>query len=604
MSTSSGTVRRPIPSDATLVWLASERAAPLFRTLDRTKAFGPLAVLLAVLPAILAVFADTITPVDAAWGLRALDVLGADMPPEASRIVDEICPSPMVRPAALWLTAALMRLVDPSTPASISIASLLGGVSLIAALWLLAKGLSGRRFAFWAVVLAAFHPTLTSLLHFPVPVTVALALGMLALWGHSNLEGRPLRVWLSAAAVAISTAVALWLVGPAAFAVPAIIAADALLAYIMARRTPAAPKQGGRNLTTPAEVAGRRLATALAGIVMWGIAESALPSSTWTISDRSVSTDQEELAELDVIGDVPIIGPLWGLAAIGAGRLLRVLGRRTTRGTRPAPRLLLPWLVLGAGLLIWTADLSASHFDPANSYLLAMSALPMLASAAYGIEEAARRTVSGAWVLLAVSLPLAVRLGSLMASVSSDGPMAWLSLALAASVIAWLVAKVLPAVVPMPGLRRGVLMVAILAVIAVNSGDGLALLFRGSDSDEPYRDLRMLLAMEEPVDAIVLLTDAPVAPELVYVLRSSKPHALMEIAPTWDEASIRLDRKLQKTPRRIMAAVWGLPDTTGAAAAEELRPVGDPLLCEGRELLLYLDDGMSDPPMITSSRLQ
>jgi hypothetical protein len=561
-------------------------------------------VLLAVLPAILAIFAEVVTPTDAAWGLRALDATGAEMPPEAARIVDEICPPAAVRPAALWLSALLMRLVDPSWPASISIASLLGGVLLIAGLWLLAKALSGRRFALWTVVLAAFHPTLTSLLLFPAPVTFAIALGTLALWGDSNLEGRPLRIWLSAAAVSLSTAIGMWIVGPVAFIVPAVIAADALLAYVLARRTPAAAPRTGRNVATPAEVLSRRLAAALAGVVIWGVAESALPSPTSTGSGDRVVAGDAESAEAETSSDAAIVGPLWGLAAVGAGRLLRVLGRRTTRGTRPAPRLLLVWLILGGVSLIWPADLAQSEFDPANSYLLAMSALPLLAAAAYGIEEAARRTVSGAWVLLAVSLPLAVRLGSVMASLSSDGPVVWLSLALAASAAAWLVAKVLPAIVPMPGLRRGVLMAAILAVIAVDSADGLSLLFRGAESDESYRDLRMLLAMQEPVDAIVLLTDAPVAPELAYAMRSSKPHALMEIAPTWDEAAIRLDRKFEKRPRRTLAAVWGLPDATGAAAAEELRPVGDPLLFEGRELLLYRDDGLPDGLTVSESKLQ
>jgi hypothetical protein len=190
-----------------------------------------------------------------------------------------------------------------------------------------------------------------------------------------------------------------------------------------------------------------------------------------------------------------------------------------------------------------------------------------------------------------------------MASLSSDGPTVWVLLAVIALAGAWLVAKVLPAIVPMPGLRRGVLMGAILTVIAVNSSDGLALLFRGTDSDETYRDLRTLLATDEPVDAVVLLTDAPVAPELVYAIRSSKPNALMEIAPTWDEASIRLDRKLDKQPRRTLAAVWGLPDTSGAAAAEELRPIGDPLLFDGRELLLYFNDGMTDTAAVNAASL-
>jgi hypothetical protein len=627
MSLTTAPVRRPIPSDATLVWLASERAAPLFRTLDRAKAFGPLVALLAVLPALLATFNEVLSPIDAAWGLRALDVTGALLPPEAARIVDFICPIERVRPAALWLSAAFMRLGDPSIPVSGSIASLLGGVVLTGAVWLLCKTMSGRRFAFWTVALAAFHPTLTALLLFPVPLTVGLSLAALALWAHSNLDGRPLNAALSWSAVALSTMLGLALVGTPALLVPVIIAADAGFAYFLALRAPATTRPGGRSAATPGEILVRRLSAALAGLMIWAVAEQMQPdltspadevtSTTATSATGSIagttsaamnpattaSTSEVEMdaAEMDAADSElerpngPIVGPLWGLAAIGAGRLIRVVSRRgTARGSRPVPRLLLVWLVVAGGVAISLSEPAGRQFDPGNRYLIAIGSLPLLAAAAYGIEEAARRTVSGAWVLLAVSLPLAVRLGSLMARLSSDGPVVWIALAVGAAAATWLIAKVLPVVVPMPGLRRGVLMGAILVVIAVNSADGLAILFRPTEGNEAYRRLRANLAATETVNSVVLLTDAPLAPELVYLLRASKPDALMEIAPTWDEASTRIDRAFGSRPRRTLAAVCGLPDTTGAAAAEELRPMGEPLLFEGRELLLYLADGMTD----------
>ncbi|MDQ3331177.1 MAG: hypothetical protein M3552_11065 [Planctomycetota bacterium] len=592
-STSSRTtLRRPIPSDATLVWLASERAAPLFRTLDRAKAFGPLVALLAMLPAILATFTEVLSPVDAAWGLRALDVTGAALPPEAMAIVEAVCPGELVRPGALRLSAAMMRLIDPSKPISGSIASLSGGVFLIGATWLLAKSLSGRRFAFWTVVLAAFHPTLTALLLYPVPVTVALALAALALWGHSSLDRKPLGAALAWAAVVSATALGLWLVGTPALLVPAVIAADAGFAYALSGRTPAVTRPP-RGSATLGEILVRRLSAVLAGILVWAVAEQVLTDATPSIATAETAAGEIDLSETALeSAEVPIVGPLWGLAAIGTGRLFRIGNRRAAaRSARPVPRLLLVWLIAaGVAALSW-GEPSETRFDPGNRYFIAFASLPLLAAAAYGIEEAARRTVSGAWVLLAVSLPLAVRLGSIMASLSSDGPAVWVTLAIVAAAVTWLVAKVLPAVVPMPGLRRGVLMGAILTVIAVDSSDGLAVLFRPAGGDDVYGHLRAQLAAEENIDAVVLLADASAAPELVFALRSSKPHAVMEIAPTWDEASIRLDRRLGQNPRRTLAAVWGLPDTTGAAAAEELRPIGEPLLFKSRELLLYLSDG-------------
>lgn len=573
---------RPIPSDATLVWLASERAAPLFRTLDRTRAFGPLVVLLATLPAVLATFGEMVTPADAAWGLRALDATGSAMPAGVVAAVETAVPAEVVRPLPLWLSAGLMRLAGPALPVSGSLASLLGGALLLGVLWPLAKSLSGRRLAFWAVLLAAFHPTLTELLRLPVPVTLGLAASAAALWGSLNLDGKPLRLALISLGTVAAITFALAVEGPVALAAPAAVAIDAVLAlFLTGRNSPQRPS--ARGAASPTRSTVRRLSAALAAVAVWAVLEGLGPD--YVPGHDAKGPVETEAPSLDA-ADPSIIGPLWGLAAIGLGRLLRVVHRRAAaRSPRPVPRLVLVWLAVAGAAVLWRGTPAESGFDPAGRYAVAFAALPVLLAAAYAIEEASRRTVSGAWVLLAVALPLAVRLGTLMAAIRTDAPLAWVSLAAVGVAVLWLVTRVIPAAGSMPGFRRGMLMAAILLAVGVNGGDGAAVLLEGGSGTDHYRRLVARLRDVGPADAVVLVADSPPL-ELAFGLRASFPRSEAEITPTWDEAAAFLRRLPGAPGSAAVIAAWGVRGG-GAGPAEELHPAGGPLLFGDRELLIY-----------------
>lgn len=553
----------------------------------------PLIVLMAVLPAVVATFGDVLTTKDAAWGLRALDFTGSDLPTPARGSVEAVVPSDAVQPAALALSGGIMRFVGTARPISESIASLLGGAALLFLLWPMAKALAGPRFSFWVVLLAAFHPALLALLLFPAPVSVGLACSVAAIWGHLEIGERGFRSLFFGCCIVLGLSVAMLIVGPIASATAAVLLIDAVHALILGVRQKNGARPG-RNVVPPVTIFMRRLSAVVLGLILWGGVNHLLVGDYQALTATPAGAG--ELIEFDEPMqriDSMIIGPLWGLAAIGAGRLLRSVNRRNTvKGNRPTPRLLLPWVIVAGLTFVWLGGTKEMPFNPAGWYMMAQLSLPLLCFAAYAIEEAARRIVSGAWILLAVALPLAVRLGSYMATIGAESSAGWVLTALIAAAVAWIFAKVMPALAVIPGMRRALLMAAVLLAIAVDAMDGVVFLFQETQSDA-IQQFTAQLTEERPRDSVVLLTDAAPPPELTFVLRSVYPDAAMEIAPSWDQATARLDHRLGPQPRRPIVAAWGLRDAIGAASSEELKVTGKPLLFAGRELLLYV--GESEP---------
>jgi hypothetical protein len=434
------------------------------------------------------------------------------------------------------------------------------------------------------VLLSAFHPTFAALLRYPAPVTVGLACGAAALWASLNLDGRPLRsvsAWFAGVAAVIG---GLLLIGPPALAVPAVIFADALFSLALPARPGGPGRPSARTSLSRGALAFRRSAAALAGAAVWLAIDRVLSGRPGSYAGAAVASVLSPAADPSV-AESAVVGPLWGLAAIGVGRLLRVVHRRAAaRSLRPVPRMILAWLAAAGAAAVWAGAPWDGEFDPAGRYATAFAGLALLFAAAYAIEEASRRSVSGAWVLLAISLPLAVRLGTFMATVRADGPAAWVGLAAAAVAVMWVVTKALPAVLPMPGLRRGVLMGAILLTVALDAADGLSLLLRGRPSDDEYPRLVGQLRAAAPAEAVVLLADAP-PPDLAFAVRASYPAAVFDVAPNWDAAAAALVKRFAPAdPRRVVVA-WGA--RRGGATADTLHPFGDPMLFDDREVLLY-----------------
>lgn len=589
--------QRPIPSDARLVWMASERAAPLFRTLDRAGAFGPLVVLLAILPAAVVMLTATCSEEDAAVALLALQSVGIPLPDQIAPIVREELAGVSLRPAALGIIGGALRAFGATWPSGILAASILGGMSLIAALWWFVQTLGQRRLAFWVVLLAAFHPAMIRLLNCPVPVSLALAGVVSALGAYLGLSSSvpspraPRMIW-RVAVLAGGIAIAMVIVGPLAFYGLVVIVIDAFGCWLFIPGDTTGRTRSPRAALTPRSLLGLRLLGAGLGFVLWLVVDGVFPASHWNISAGRLSevARQESWFTFDSLWSLPeiAIGPLWGLALIGIWRLGRLTKRPSGNRRRASARLLLTWILAAILLVIWFSpvSLSQSAFDPTTRFVAASAVLPLLIAAAFAIEEAARRTVSGAWIVLAILLPVAIRVGEWIAIISLESPWRWLVICVVILGVGWIGYTILRAIIPAATQRRVMLMGIILFAVGLTAADGMRLVFRENWPRDDMDRLLVQLREAQPRDGVAVLAGGAPPVRLIFAVRGVYLHTPMEIAPSWEEAAERLD--LRGAEGRRLAVAWDMGESLGVASPAPIQPTGEPLLFEDRPLLIYV----------------
>ena len=577
-----------MPTDARLVWMASERAAPLFRTLDRAYAFDPLIVLFCIVPAIVVAFAATCSAWDAAVALLALDGIGIELPSQLHAAVREMVPEGSIEPTALWLTAATLRGGGLHWPMGVVMASLLGGVALMAMMWGFSNAFTGRRLAFWTVILAAFHPTLMALSICPVPVSVGLAGTVGALWGHARLTERG--YWAIGKVLWIGMAIALSLLiaGPIAFAGVLVLVIDTTLAWLF-RPSPEVEQRNARTMQPPWKLLGLRVLALALGFFLYWIGGLWIPEHYLSLE----TSDQPYVDEVPLELGLPTmqIGPLWGIMAIGIGRLVRLTQRRVgQRGGRYHPRLLLTWVVVSVAMLFWFPQSPDAAFDAKARFVLANASVPLLITAAFAIEEAARRAVSGAWMILAFLLPLLMRVGDLMAFLPYDLPTIWLIALFLIPAAIWMMYSLIRALIPAGARGRVLLISTMLIVMVVDASDGIRLVFQEERSSSEVQRLADQLREEERCDGVVILTQEETPLTLVHSLRMVYQDVPLRIASNWDEAVGRMRRDTEQTWRRPLVISWGQGALVAAASPDVLRPIGEPMMFQGRALLRYIAD--------------
>lgn len=587
MSTVSGE-QRPIPTDARLVWMASERAAPLFRTLDRAYAFDPLIVLFCIVPAIVVAFAATCSAWDAAVALLALDGIGIELPSQLHAAVREMVPEGSVEPTALWLMAATLRGGGLHWPMGVVMASLLGGVALMAMMWGFSNAFTGRRLAFWTVILAAFHPTLMALSICPVPVSVGLAGTVGALWGHARLTERGYWAIGKVLWIGIAIALSLLIAGPIAFAGVLVLVIDTTLAWLF-RPSPEVEQRSARTMQPPWKLLGLRVLALALGFLLYWIGGLWIPEHYLSLE----APDQPYVDEVPLELGLPTmqIGPLWGIMAIGIGRLVRLTQRRVgQRGGRYHPRLLLTWVVVSVAMLFWFPQSPDAAFDAKARFVLANASVPLLITAAFAIEEAARRAVSGAWMILAFLLPLLMRVGDLMAFLPYDLPTIWVIAVFLIPAVIWMMYSLIRALIPVGARGRVLLISTMLIVMVVDASDGIRLVFQEERASSEVQRLADQLREEERCDGVVILTQEETPLTLVYSLRMVYQETPLKIASNWDEAVGRMRRDAEQTWRRPLVISWGQGAMLAAASPDVLRPIGEPMMFQGRALLRYIAD--------------
>ncbi|QDT51036.1 hypothetical protein Pan258_51190 [Symmachiella dynata] len=175
--------------DDQLQRMAAEPIRPLFAVLDHARAMVPWVVLLACLPALIAVMHRPLTDTNAAWGLKALKLSSA---PTVSAFVapgsnDDSIPYRWQPPLISWLAAWATNLFGPWTPSALILAPFVANACFLGAVYALAFRIGDAKLGLLTVGLAAFHVNILTNTQTVSPIPVGLFFAVLTIWafvGH------------------------------------------------------------------------------------------------------------------------------------------------------------------------------------------------------------------------------------------------------------------------------------------------------------------------------------------------------------------------------------------------------------------------------------
>lgn len=167
---------------------------PLIRPASRSVMFGPLAVLIAILPGLYGLTHWDLTPPGPWWGLRGLAVLDEGLWVDQSAMAESIAGKvdyntlrniALQPPLFAWLEAILVHFSPTRSPLATVLPSYAGGVLLILLIYLQGRTWSKPGTAMMAVLLFAFHIRTLDAMQRAGPATLGAAMLVGALQFYS-----------------------------------------------------------------------------------------------------------------------------------------------------------------------------------------------------------------------------------------------------------------------------------------------------------------------------------------------------------------------------------------------------------------------------------
>ncbi len=550
--------------DARLMQLADDTREELFPLLRRASAFGPLLILLAVIPGLYAVQYRTLDVTSALWGMYGIDVLtGKDFVHDLGIVRNNSSDVRERASLSLWVTAISMSLLGTSDWFSLVLPSYLATVALVLMVHALLLRLGGSRFALWTMLLYTPHGVLLQQTQTPVPVSLIVLTAVGTFWGYiAHRQEKKGLISVPLVVAGISLGLCFLCTGRLALVVLA-----TLLLHVLGLR--------GETLT-PADIpiSERRRAwtgwPALRSFVIlalisfaaggWWVALNVweygleswtrwLAGATAELDDLSQPFAPSGVSAAAALGELlHLYGAVFGLAAFGL-----VLGVRELLSTEDEPRrrriqFLVAWTAMG--LFAWLLMLRSAGESPnvlalAGGFLI----IPSLAFAAYALEEIGRRRVPFVVVLLLVGVSLAVALAQrpLQSELPMSANLVVVAAMFLAAVIAYLVHGRFIAVAAGGDTRRRILLTGLIGgLIATNAGMGISSVRRQTREDKALAFCKQELATIEGTTRCTLVHEARPAVSVWFLLRSVWPHAQLEAVDSWDRA---LSQALANPPR-------------------------------------------------------
>jgi len=578
--------------DSELVRLAAAQRAELFPVFRRIVSFGPLVVLLAVVPGLYALIENPDLPdLGALWGLKSIEVLTGDGlgsrldPPSAPELRWQ-------NPLGSWLTAASMWIIGPSRPLSLILVGYLAHAAVVGSCFVLTRRLFDERFGFWVTVMLACHGPFLQQIDNPVPNALGLWLGIVALWGfvaHLD-EGEGVVSWyLLAGGVALGACLISG--GPLALAVTLV-----LLLYVLSLRGEQVQTKRAETVVRKRFWVGRPALKSLAAWILTGFAVG----GWWVLMMSSYYGSEFRSAWLmgrQFVQHVPSewtgvasrlldqLGLLAGFVFLGIWQTARELLLSDDETRRRPLYFLVAWA--GVGLLVWQAAPRLGAAPNVIDVWASFFVLAFITLAAVGVESIVARRFS-VWQVAAV-VTAAIGVQAAHRTDATVVPAIWLGLGIfVVGTASWGLQRWCGHREPR---RRQMLSALVIAPILANAWLGLAAVRSEHDGHDDLRWFAQGVAGVNHIGVCLIVSADPPPPQLSFSARSLWPDAQVELIEQWDQAADMLLADALESNQPVLLVEWGSRESKLAnmrVDSVEIEQIAQPRQLRSRELKTFL----------------
>lgn len=399
--------------DATILRMAADQAEPLMPVLDRTKAFRPLIVVLAILPALVGQERRGLDDAGAVWGLRALGSVERQTLPIEPATMRRM-PLENQPPLGAWVTAPLLELPYISSLYAPLVVSLLASAACVWYAFRLLTGLGEGRIGFWVAVWLAVQGTICLLGTSGSPTPLALLAAFAAFDGwerHLLRADAHVSPWLLVSGIAMG--LCLLAGGPLVLALIAVLILKRGIVTFATRREVGWTRSGrGRSssgrwgislmvaVLTAFALSGWWVMRGAAhgGLEFWWAWFGGYDAAVWR--EMAIRVQVDEFAGIGerLVRAVAVIGPMLPISLFGLWRLWRSLMHGPAETHRDNVRqlharsLIAAWFVVSLAFYMLTPQ-SAWRNWPYRTLGEAFVLFPFVACAALSVEEATQRRV-------------------------------------------------------------------------------------------------------------------------------------------------------------------------------------------------------------------
>ncbi len=579
--------------DAQLLQMSQTRVQQLFPVLRRADSLQPLVYLLALLPGIFAFYHRTFDADSALWGLHALDMLPVNHPMPGGD--GTAAPHDLLRyqpPLGPWLTSLMLTIMGPANSLALLSVSYLATAGLVGTAYGLVRQLEGSRTAFLAALLIALHPAIIGLTQSAAPTAPGLMLAMGTLWGYvAHLQSTSTIVSLPLLLAGMALGGCLLAGGPLA-----LLVLVTLLIFTIGRREKSPRTRTDRHERSIArkghgDLIALLILTLLAGAVggwwvilmAWQHGRPFFDSWFLGISADATLPTTASTATSGPFGFLTSARFVWplglfaGYSLLGAGRAIRKALRSPSSAEAARAQFLLSWA--GAAMFVclvtlWTSSRSLLISPPVVAFLTGLwyrwLLLAALVLAAQAINAITLREVG---VGTAIGIAYATLVASFVTWLAIPAEPLQLITIIQRSLLLLLLGVAVVWLGTSPRVRdsrqRLIVSCVLAGLFLFHAIEGLRTSRHERPDDQALAGLRREVAARAPLGTVIVASEQPLPPQLLYTLRSLAPAARLLQRESFDAAMAIALEDPEHTTGPMFLLDWAKGEARPAAAPME-----------------------------------